>query len=96
MTGELLVREGGSGAGLFLDERKPAKQKSNNDKLDEYDTNCIIELYRSVHNFTYMGKGKNLDLSNLEKLLLERFNQIQLWVVRLVHAKIEKSLLTSF
>ena len=44
----------------------------------------------------------NLDLSDLEKLPLERFNQIQLWVALgstipgKVHAKIEKRLLTSF
>ena len=46
-------------------------------------------------------KVANLDLSYLEKGHLERFNQIQLWVVIStipwkVHAKIEKKLLTSF
>ena len=42
----------------------------------------------------------NLDLSDLEKLPLERFNQMQLWVVSTipgkVHAKIDKKLPTSF
>ena len=47
-----------------------------------------------------LRKVANLDLSDLEKLPLERFNQIQLWLVDStilgkVCAKIEKTLLTS-